>query len=986
MRPASPIALLTDNQSRPGKLATEPADPVSVPAGATTIGGGRLCSLRLRGGGVRPLHCVINTTEEGAVVRRWAADTLLNGKPFTEAPLKPGDRLSVASIEVKVVASTPLPDAPQPEEFETPIADLANGSQPIASNAAAVEEPTAPAPVQAEVSEFDTPTPVAPTSEPDKTKPPAQSPVAFDLEMPVAPLPAVPAHLFKPLNADPTPALGDAPIDVHDDLSRQTLGGVQEATDSGTAEDDDSSDSDTKPTGAPAAAAPPEANDPVSDPRRGPDVAQLRRRARRLLGAVRQERERAETLIAANAQLSETRGALADAAAAAEQVAEAAKEDLSDATQQLAELASQLAATEQRLAEAEGASSDAESSAQQALADREAEVAGYADRIGSLENQVADLQTEIEQLTGDLELAKNEVELTSASRAEAEARAAELEAERDSLAGELAEQSEQLAGQQRRVAEVEAALARLESATAVPAEAPIDESPVEHNVEAVLAAAPADDQGDRDVADGPEPTLAEPVDAWQAATEPEAATPSEAPALWEGLASSEGNAAPEATAVEPTAAPQPQPSVEPTASNLWDIESSEAADKATGVDATESSSNAAEDWLASFGAGGAAGSAASASFADLGTGTPEATTASEASPAIEDSHYPEEAAGPEPLSTNATDEAESFGPLPIEAAEDAPTSEAEAVSDSLPVEDTHPAAVEPQAESNEPTAPEVTAAAEPTPAETHDLGDAPPLGQTLLDMGSVREALEQTQTTAADEEGLVRAEQPAAAAPESFIDKYAGMLPEDSEPAPAPQPIPAPQPEPEPAAEDDSLDDYMAALMQRIRGEAATTPPEVGRVESPEPQPAAEPAKTGASAFPTSPAMEPTPVPKSELLSDLSEMRRATAPEQGADLSALRELANSSARSHIGVADKKENKDKANANLAISGVAMACAAFLGLTAPGVLSLQFVGGLAGFGWAGYWGMQTLRHMNAASKAGKGPSAPAEPDLPIDKPVA
>ena len=75
-----------------------------------TIGSGARCSLRLRGPGIRPIHCLILRGIVGTVIRRWSPDTRLNGRAFDDAPLMPGDRLTVGPVELEVVDSGRSPD------------------------------------------------------------------------------------------------------------------------------------------------------------------------------------------------------------------------------------------------------------------------------------------------------------------------------------------------------------------------------------------------------------------------------------------------------------------------------------------------------------------------------------------------------------------------------------------------------------------------------------------------------------------------------------------------------------------------------------------------------------------------------------------------------------------------------------------------------------------------------------------------------------
>lgn len=236
-------------------------------------------------------------------------------------------------------------------------------------------------------------------------------------------------------------------------------------------------------------------------------------------------------------------------------------------------------------------------------------------------------------------------------------------------------------------------------------------------------------------------------------------------------------------------------------------------------------------------------------------------------------------------------------------------------------------------------------------------------------------------------DGLLRAEQPATAAPESFLEKHAGLLAADADnashtdaqpPAAATAPTPDRPPESggsvaigssaEGADVDGSVEDYMAELMQRIRGGVQCEPPLVSLGVTADAGRASDARRSvEASPDPFSVAMAPTPPVPADAITDLGELRRGPAPEHAHDMSALRELANSSARSAIGEAEKRKNRKQATANLMIAGLALACAAYLGATAPALASLQIVGGLAGFGWAAFWVVQTLRHTAAAGKS-------------------
>ena len=70
--------------------------------GKTTIGSSPRCDVRIQQSGVRPVHLLIVREPDGLSVRSWASDSQLNGVPFQEAPLKPGDCLTFASVELEI--------------------------------------------------------------------------------------------------------------------------------------------------------------------------------------------------------------------------------------------------------------------------------------------------------------------------------------------------------------------------------------------------------------------------------------------------------------------------------------------------------------------------------------------------------------------------------------------------------------------------------------------------------------------------------------------------------------------------------------------------------------------------------------------------------------------------------------------------------------------------------------------------------------------
>jgi hypothetical protein len=80
---------------------------VRIRSGKCSIGSAPQCTLRLVAGNVQPVHCLILRGPRTTLVRRWAADTRLNGRAFTDAELAAGDRLSIGPIELEVIQTGP---------------------------------------------------------------------------------------------------------------------------------------------------------------------------------------------------------------------------------------------------------------------------------------------------------------------------------------------------------------------------------------------------------------------------------------------------------------------------------------------------------------------------------------------------------------------------------------------------------------------------------------------------------------------------------------------------------------------------------------------------------------------------------------------------------------------------------------------------------------------------------------------------------------
>ncbi len=92
------------------------------------------------------MHCLITRTDTGLSVRRWANNTLLNGRSFSEAPLAVGDRLSIGDVLVEIHGPTnnEVFSEPVAEQIDEPIATVDEAVEMIAADLA-LDEPAAPA-------------------------------------------------------------------------------------------------------------------------------------------------------------------------------------------------------------------------------------------------------------------------------------------------------------------------------------------------------------------------------------------------------------------------------------------------------------------------------------------------------------------------------------------------------------------------------------------------------------------------------------------------------------------------------------------------------------------------------------------------------------------------------------------------------------------------------------------------------------------------
>jgi len=202
-------------------------------------------------------------------------------------------------------------------------------------------------------------------------------------------------------------------------------------------------------------------------------------------------------------------------------------------------------------------------------------------------------------------------------------------------------------------------------------------------------------------------------------------------------------------------------------------------------------------------------------------------------------------------------------------------------------------------------------------------------------------------------------------APTSFIDKYRHLLDDDSASSSAPAAPPQIDDEflsPAKAADrtvpaddsDEALDAYMASMMERMRSHASPGMPAM--TESTPLSPAA--------AAP----VEPAPLDYDPSVPfEIESMKQGRKAPVSTDLAALREIANTSARSAIETHRKKRKVESAVGKIVIAVISFATGGYLILNAPTLHDWQFGAGAAigliGFGAAAL----AMRHPDRSESA-------------------
>ncbi|MEX0867993.1 MAG: hypothetical protein WD030_11600 [Pirellulales bacterium] len=174
---------------------------------------------------------------------------------------------------------------------------------------------------------------------------------------------------------------------------------------------------------------------------------------------------------------------------------------------------------------------------------------------------------------------------------------------------------------------------------------------------------------------------------------------------------------------------------------------------------------------------------------------------------------------------------------------------------------------------------------------------------------------------------------------------------------------------------DDSIEQYMAGLLQRMRGGDSTPPAEPSHVHKP----------TTSSRPKTVQAVQPT---DGEAAADWDPTQmppRRSAPEQNTDIAKMRALANMTTKSAIDASRHRRLRTEAISKGLVSGIATIAGIVLISLSPNVLSMGFLGGVAalivGTNWAirGAQLMRTVRQEQRSVRQAEALIQKAEQDL-------
>jgi hypothetical protein len=163
-------------------------------------------------------------------------------------------------------------------------------------------------------------------------------------------------------------------------------------------------------------------------------------------------------------------------------------------------------------------------------------------------------------------------------------------------------------------------------------------------------------------------------------------------------------------------------------------------------------------------------------------------------------------------------------------------------------------------------------------------------------------------------------------------------------------------------AEDDSVEAYMKSLLARMRGESA---------EQPEPPPPVPAAPVVSGYAPSEPSQQSAARQAAEIAANSKEpatpfdfenyVPLTNAPEKGKNISALRDLANSTARTAIHKSTRNRTLSGSLMKFAISAIALTVAAALFAINGLAINIAFIATLAASCVALIWGYDGLRSL-------------------------
>ncbi len=176
--------------------------------GKCAIGSSPRCQVCLPAGEAQPLQCLLQVTASGATVTRWAAGVLLNGHEFSQQALKDGDCLSIGPWELVWETGADATAVAEQGSRETIDFVPRTGFAPLPKEAER-QSPTAPSPTPAARLTAEPPStrsaaPLADAPPPAHPTMPRCTTTLAPPKPPNAPASLTPAHPVEPPQPRPT--------------------------------------------------------------------------------------------------------------------------------------------------------------------------------------------------------------------------------------------------------------------------------------------------------------------------------------------------------------------------------------------------------------------------------------------------------------------------------------------------------------------------------------------------------------------------------------------------------------------------------------------------------------------------------------------------------------------------------------------------------------------------------------------------------------